>query len=139
MPSGVRKPLMQESAGHSQWLWGFRSAVDVGVGVTNGDNRDGGCGQAASLRLGAVQPAPQVARHDPVGGDSHDRRARVRCRMVGPCGGNPKEIIDLGNGQKRGIDTQVYDAYEIERIAGFAFELACTLGNKVCSMENAPT
>ena len=31
--------------------------------------------------------------------------------------GEPKEIIDLGNGQKRGIDTQVYDTYEIERIA----------------------
>ncbi|MBO9630855.1 MAG: 3-isopropylmalate dehydrogenase, partial [Shinella sp.] len=47
----------------------------------------------------------------------------------------PKEIIDLGNGQKRGIDTQVYDTYEIERIAGVAFELARTRGNRVCSME----
>ena len=26
--------------------------------------------------------------------------------------GEPKEIIDLGNGQKRGIDTQVYDTFE---------------------------
>lgn len=34
--------------------------------------------------------------------------------------GEPKEIIDLGNGQKRGIDTQVYDTFEIERIAGVA-------------------
>ncbi|WLR92453.1 3-isopropylmalate dehydrogenase [Shinella zoogloeoides] len=49
--------------------------------------------------------------------------------------GEPKEIIDLGNGQKRGIDTQVYDTYEIERIAGVAFELARTRGNRVCSME----
>jgi 3-isopropylmalate dehydrogenase len=49
--------------------------------------------------------------------------------------GSPKEIIDLGNGQKRGIDTQVYDTYEIERIASVAFELARTRGNKVCSME----
>ena len=49
--------------------------------------------------------------------------------------GEPKEIIDLGNGQKRGIDTQVYDTYEIERIAGVAFELARTRNNKVCSME----
>ena len=38
--------------------------------------------------------------------------------------GEPKEITDLGNGQKRGIDTQVYDTYEIERIARVAFELA---------------
>ncbi|MFZ1814903.1 MAG: 3-isopropylmalate dehydrogenase [Rhizobiaceae bacterium] len=49
--------------------------------------------------------------------------------------GEPKEIIELGNGQKRGIDTQVYDTYEIERIAGVAFELARTRSNKVCSME----
>ncbi|MCJ9669145.1 MULTISPECIES: 3-isopropylmalate dehydrogenase [unclassified Neorhizobium] len=49
--------------------------------------------------------------------------------------GEPKEIVDLGNGQKRGIDTQVYDTYEIERIAGVAFELARTRKNAVCSME----
>ncbi len=49
--------------------------------------------------------------------------------------GEPKEIIDLGNGQKRGIDTQVYDTFEIERIAGVAFELARTRGNRVTSME----
>jgi len=49
--------------------------------------------------------------------------------------GEPKEIIDLGNGQKRGIDTQVYDTYEIERIADVAFELARTRRNKVTSME----
>ena len=29
--------------------------------------------------------------------------------------GEPKQIIDLGNGQKRGIDTQVYDTFEIGR------------------------
>ena len=49
--------------------------------------------------------------------------------------GEPKEIIDLGNGQKRGIDTQVYDTYEIERISAVAFELARTRNNRVCSME----
>src|SRR5215510_1280625 len=49
--------------------------------------------------------------------------------------GEPKEIVDLGNGQKRGIDTQVYDTYEIERISGVAFELARTRNNRVCSME----
>lgn len=49
--------------------------------------------------------------------------------------GEPKEIIDLGNGQKRGIDTQIYDTYEIERIAGVAFELARNRRNKVTSME----
>ena len=49
--------------------------------------------------------------------------------------GEPKEITDLGNGQKRAVDTQVYDTYEIERISGVAFELARTRSNQVCSME----
>ena len=49
--------------------------------------------------------------------------------------GEPKTITDIGNGQKRAIDTQVYDTYEIERIARVAFELARTRRNKVTSME----
>ncbi len=49
--------------------------------------------------------------------------------------GEPKEIRDLGNGQKRAIDTQVYDTYEIERIARVAFDLARTRRGKVTSME----
>jgi 3-isopropylmalate dehydrogenase len=49
--------------------------------------------------------------------------------------GEPKTITDLGNGQKRAIDTQVYDTFEIERISAVAFELARTRRNKVCSME----
>jgi 3-isopropylmalate dehydrogenase len=49
--------------------------------------------------------------------------------------GEPKTITDLGNGQKRAIDTQIYDTYEIERIARVAFELARKRRNKVTSME----
>ena len=49
--------------------------------------------------------------------------------------GEPKTITDLGNGQKRGIDTQVYDTYEIERISRVAFELARTRKKKVSSAE----
>src|SRR6266699_3718419 len=49
--------------------------------------------------------------------------------------GEPKTITDLGNGQKRAIDTQVYDTYEIERIARVGFELARTRRNKLTSME----
>ncbi|HYP57355.1 MAG TPA: 3-isopropylmalate dehydrogenase [Beijerinckia sp.] len=49
--------------------------------------------------------------------------------------GEPKQIIDLGNGQKRSIDTQVYDTYEIERIGRVAFELARKRRNKVTSSE----
>src|SRR6266849_2433806 len=49
--------------------------------------------------------------------------------------GEPKTITDLGNGQKRAIDTQVYDTYEIDRIGRVAFELARKRKNKVTSME----
>ncbi len=49
--------------------------------------------------------------------------------------GEPKTISDLGNGQKRAVDTQVYDTYEIERISRVAFELAKKRRNKVTSME----
>ena len=49
--------------------------------------------------------------------------------------GEPKEITDLGNGQKRAVDTQVYDTFEIERITRVAFDLAKTRTGKVTSME----
>jgi 3-isopropylmalate dehydrogenase len=49
--------------------------------------------------------------------------------------GEPKTITDLGNGQKRAVDTQIYDTYEIERIGRVAFELARKRRNKVTSME----
>lgn len=49
--------------------------------------------------------------------------------------GEPKEITDLGNGQKRAIDTQVYESYEIDRIARVAFDLAMTRGKKVHSAD----
>jgi 3-isopropylmalate dehydrogenase len=49
--------------------------------------------------------------------------------------GEPKTITDLGNGQKRAVDTQVYDTYEIERISRVAFDLARKRRNKVTSME----
>ena len=49
--------------------------------------------------------------------------------------GEPKTITDIGNGQKRAIDTQVYDTFEIERIARVAFDLAATRKNLVHSAE----
>jgi 3-isopropylmalate dehydrogenase len=49
--------------------------------------------------------------------------------------GEPKTITDIGNGQKRAIDTQVYDTYEIERISRVAFDLARKRRNKVSSSE----
>jgi 3-isopropylmalate dehydrogenase len=49
--------------------------------------------------------------------------------------GEPKTITDLGNGQKRAVDTQVYDTYEIARIARIGFELARRRRNRLTSME----
>lgn len=49
--------------------------------------------------------------------------------------GEPKEITDLGNGQKRAVDTQVYETYEIDRICRVAFDLAGTRGKLVHSSD----
>ncbi|HEX8166777.1 MAG TPA: 3-isopropylmalate dehydrogenase [Beijerinckiaceae bacterium] len=49
--------------------------------------------------------------------------------------GEPKEIVTLESGEKRGVDTQVYTSGEIERIARVAFDLAGKRRNKVSSAE----
>jgi 3-isopropylmalate dehydrogenase len=49
--------------------------------------------------------------------------------------GEPKTITDLGNGQKRAIDTQVYETYEIDRIVRVAMDLARTRKKKVHSAD----
>ncbi len=51
--------------------------------------------------------------------------------------GQPRGITTLPDGRRRGLDTQVYDSDEIERIARFAFELARTRRNRVCSVEKS--
>lgn len=49
--------------------------------------------------------------------------------------GEPRGISDLPNGERRGINTQVYDTYEIRRVARVAFDLARKRGNLVHSSE----
>jgi 3-isopropylmalate dehydrogenase len=49
--------------------------------------------------------------------------------------GEPRGIEDLGNGQRRGVNTQVYETYEIERIARVAGDLAMKRGKKLASSE----
>jgi 3-isopropylmalate dehydrogenase len=51
--------------------------------------------------------------------------------------GEPKEITDLPNGEKRAVDTQLYTTHEIERIARVAFELARLRGKRVASAEKS--
>jgi len=51
--------------------------------------------------------------------------------------GEPRGVTNLGNGQRRGINTQVYETYEIHRIAHVAFELARKRNGLVTSSEKS--
>lgn len=51
--------------------------------------------------------------------------------------GEPRGIEDLGNGIRRGINTQVYTTPEIQRVARVAFELARKRNGRLCSSEKA--
>jgi 3-isopropylmalate dehydrogenase len=51
--------------------------------------------------------------------------------------GEPRGIETLPNGVRRGINTEVYDTIEIERVARVAYELAQKRGKKLCSVEKA--
>jgi 3-isopropylmalate dehydrogenase len=51
--------------------------------------------------------------------------------------GSPRGIETLPNGERRGINTQVYTTSEIVRVARVAFELARKRNRKVCSVEKA--
>jgi 3-isopropylmalate dehydrogenase len=51
--------------------------------------------------------------------------------------GKPRGIETLADGSRRGVDTQVYTTFEIERIARVAFELARGRRNKVHSAEKS--
>jgi 3-isopropylmalate dehydrogenase len=51
--------------------------------------------------------------------------------------GQPRFIETLPDGQRRGVDTQVYTTGEIERVSRVAFELARGRRNKVHSLEKS--
>lgn len=51
--------------------------------------------------------------------------------------GEPRGIEELSNGQRRGVNTQVYETYEIHRIGHVAFDLARKRNSKVTSSEKA--
>lgn len=61
----------------------------------------------------------------------------VRELVGGVYFGQPRGIEDLGDGQKRGFDTQTYTTAEIERAGRVAFELARGRRNKVHSAEKS--
>ena len=49
--------------------------------------------------------------------------------------GEPRGIEILGDGQRRGVNTQVYTTDEIRRVCRVAFDLAKKRSNRVCSVE----
>lgn len=51
--------------------------------------------------------------------------------------GEPRGISDIGNGERRGVNTQVYTTSEIVRVARVAFDLAKRRKGRVCSCEKA--
>ena len=51
--------------------------------------------------------------------------------------GEPRGIEDLGNGQRRGFNTQTYTSDEIKRIGRVAFALAAKRSNKVTSCDKS--
>ena len=51
--------------------------------------------------------------------------------------GEPRGISDIGNGQRRGINTQVYTTAEIHRVGRVAFDIARKRNNRLCSVEKA--
>ncbi len=51
--------------------------------------------------------------------------------------GEPRGVKTLPDGQKRGINTEVYTTGEIERVARVAFDLARQRQGRVCSVEKA--
>jgi 3-isopropylmalate dehydrogenase len=61
----------------------------------------------------------------------------VRELVGGVYFGEPRGIENMPNGERRGVNTQVYTTSEIHRVARTAFELAAKRGNKVCSMEKS--
>ncbi len=61
----------------------------------------------------------------------------VRELLGGVYFGEPRGIETLPNGERRGVNTQVYTTSEIQRVARVAFELARKRRNKVCSVEKA--
>ena len=51
--------------------------------------------------------------------------------------GEPRGIEDLGDGERRGVNTQVYTTSEVARVGRVAFELARQRSGKLCSVEKS--
>lgn len=91
----------------------------------------------ANLRPATVMPALASAsslKEDLVSGLD---MLIVRELTGGVYFGQPRGIEEIGGGEKRAVDTQVYTTSEIDRVCRVAFELAGKRGKKVHSAEKA--
>jgi len=61
----------------------------------------------------------------------------VRELVGGVYFGTPRGVETLANGERRGVNTQVYTSSEIRRVARTAFELARLRTGRVCSAEKS--
>jgi len=61
----------------------------------------------------------------------------VRELTAGVYFGEPRGIEDLGDGERKGVNTHVYTTSEIERAGRVAFDLARKRDGRVCSCEKA--
>jgi 3-isopropylmalate dehydrogenase len=61
----------------------------------------------------------------------------VRELVGGVYFGEPRGIEQLANGERRGVNTQVYTTSEIHRVARTAFELAAKRTGRVCSADKS--
>ncbi len=51
--------------------------------------------------------------------------------------GEPRGVEQIGEGERRGVNTQVYTTSEVKRVGRIAFELARQRSNRVCSVEKS--
>ncbi len=51
--------------------------------------------------------------------------------------GEPRGVEQIGDGERRGVNTQVYTTSEVQRVGRVAFELARQRSNRVCSVEKS--
>ncbi|KAI3801768.1 hypothetical protein L1987_29882 [Smallanthus sonchifolius] len=58
-------------------------------------------------------------------------------QIIGIYFGKPRRFGTNENGEEIGFNTEVYAAYEIDRIARIAFETACKRSGKLCSVDKA--
>ncbi|MGI4959454.1 MAG: 3-isopropylmalate dehydrogenase [Janthinobacterium lividum] len=61
----------------------------------------------------------------------------VRETVGGIYFGEPRGIEEMPDGGRRGVNTEVYTTFEIERVARVAFDLARKRQNRLCSVEKS--